>query len=251
MWTASVLSLSFSVINSQSRQRRRICLAYPQRGADRYEHEPIQLLSLALRTRVQAFLGDAGLAQLAQLYPLLVIEERPRRGNHLPSLAPKARELGQVADVLLDVLSVFEDQADEVHVLLQRRRLHRLAVFRLRLGAGFPEGEQEARIDVGNFHALEVRFEQRPFLVVVAALPFRHLAQLVGVLQEGLRAGGEGAAVQVLAPPRAVAQIEIPIGGDLGGGVQRALAGRFLDQLALQEGSGGDDRSAVAALLVS
>jgi hypothetical protein len=34
------------------------------------------------------------------------------------------------------------------------------------------------------FRALEVRFEQRPFLVVVAALLFRHLAQLVGVLQE-------------------------------------------------------------------
>ena len=87
MWTASVWSLSFSVISSQSRQRRRIRLPYPQRRADGYQHEPVQLLPLPLRARVQACLGDAGLAELAQLHPLLVIEERARVGHDLPRLA--------------------------------------------------------------------------------------------------------------------------------------------------------------------
>jgi hypothetical protein len=71
---------------------------------------------------------------------------------------------------------------------------------------------------------------------------------LVSVLQEGLRAGSEGAAMQVLVPPRTVAEVEIPVGRDLGGGVQRALAGGFLDEFSLKEGARGDDGSAVAAL---
>ena len=46
-----------------------------------------------------------------------------------------------------------------------------------------------------------------------------------GVPDKGLGAGDEGAAMQVLAPPRTVAQVEIPVGGDLGGGLDTAFAG--------------------------
>ncbi len=71
----------------------------------------------------------------------------------------------------------------------------------------------------------EVRFQQLPLDAVLAALTFAYLAHLVGVLDKGLGASGEGAAMQVLAPPRTVAQVEIPVGGNLGGGVDGPLAG--------------------------
>ena len=177
-----------------------------------------------------------------------MIEERPGGGNHLPRLAPEARELGQVAQVLLDVLCVFQDEADEIHVLFQRRGFHRLAVLGIGLRARFAQCQQEPRVDIVDLHALEVRFEQRPFLSVVAALSLGDFTDLVGVFDKGLGAGGEGAAVQVLAPARAVAEIEIPVGGNFGRGVEGCFARRFQDELALHVGACVDAGAAVAAL---
>ena len=106
------------------------------------------------------------------------------------------------------------------------------------------QGQQELRVDVGDLHALEVRLQQRPFLPVVAALPFRHLAQLVGVLEEGLGASRRRNG-------RAGAR---PCGcGRAGRDTSRsrswwrrgASARRWICwiSLALQEGAGEDDRA--------
>jgi hypothetical protein len=71
-------------------------------------------------------------------------------------------------------------------------------------GQFLAQGEQETGVDVVDLDAGEVRFQQLPLDAVLAALTFADLAQLVGVLDKGLGAGGESAAMQVLAPPRTV-----------------------------------------------
>ena len=55
-----------------------IRLPYPQRRADADQHEPVQLLPLAHGAGVESGFGNARLAQLAQLDPLLMVEERAR-----------------------------------------------------------------------------------------------------------------------------------------------------------------------------
>ena len=48
--------------------------------------------------------------------------------------------------------------------------------------------------------------------------------------------------------PVTAEQVQIPASRDLGGGGEGALAGRLADQFSLNEGAGGDEGAAVAAL---
>src|SRR5689334_8461985 len=78
-------------------------------------------------------------------------------------------------------------------------------------------------------------FQQAPFLAVVSALAFGHLSDLICVQQKGFGHLGEGLSVEVLAFTHSVAQLEVPVCCDLGGGMNGVFASCVNQALALQE----------------
>jgi len=76
-------------------------------------------------------------------------------------------------------------------------------------------GVESGIVDIGDLDSLEMRFQQVPFLLVVPPLPLGDFAHLVGVFEEDLGHLCERLAVEILPFAKAVAQIQIPVRGEL------------------------------------